>query len=211
MRTSPFFSSNGTVVASNFKEEVGKHVRQVTDAQRYIDRIAGSENFSMTRQSSSLGKEVLTYGAAIEIGNSRTKWMVSVNLPTDELYAASRQVIALIVGIGVAAVVVLILLVFLLARSISIPVTLIAQGAERLAVGDIQLTGMDMGAVERMSSRGDELGQIGRAFTRLIEYQGQKIEIAQEIANRNLRVEASISSEKDSLGIAFQTMVTALN
>lgn len=206
-----FFSSDGTVVASPFEEEVGQDVAAITDAVRYIEGIRDSEDFNLIRQSTALGREVLTYGAAIEIGYTQTKWMVTVNIPTDELYAASRATILLIVIIGIAAVILMVIITFFLAGSISKPILRIVQGADRLAIGDIDLTGMDQAAIANINARSDELGQIGRAFNRLIDYQRDKVRIAEEIADKNLQVETSVSSDQDSLGQAFVKMVDALN
>ena len=206
-----FFSSDGTVVASQFAEEVGKGVQEITDAERYIGGILEKEDFSITRQSSALGEEVLSYGASIEIGNTQTKWVVSVNIPTDELYAASRTVILLIIIIGIAAVIIMTVIIFFLARSISKPILRIVEGADKLANGDIKLTGMDFEAIDKINNRNDELGQIGKAFNRLIEYQKEKVRIAEAIAEKNLQVDTTVSSDLDTLGLAFRDMVTALN
>lgn len=101
------------------------------------DGILKKEDFSMARQSTALGEEVLSYGAAIEIGNTRHR--------------------------GPLLVIIMTLIIFFLARSISKPILRIVEGADKLEVGDIQLTGMDFEAMEKINNRNDELGQIGKA------------------------------------------------
>lgn len=206
-----FFASDGTVVGSQIDGEVARHVSQITDSPEYIRGVERMRDFTTTRQSHALGEEVLTYAAAIDVGDTGSRWMVTVNLPTSELYAGSRTVIGLIILIGAVTVIALVVLMALLARSISRPILLIVEGADRLATGDIKLDGMDLDAIGKVNRRGDELGRIGRAFTRLIEYQTQKVEVAEQIAGKNLRVEPSVSSDQDQLGKAFVRMVASLN
>ncbi|MFQ5560693.1 MAG: methyl-accepting chemotaxis protein, partial [Nitrospinota bacterium] len=57
----------------------------------------------------------------------------------------------------------------------------------------------------------DELGEIGRAFFELIEYQKEKVRAAEEIARGNLNLNLEGASKQDSLGIALETMVNSLN
>jgi len=73
------------------------------------------------------------------------------------------------------------------------------------------LTGMDKNELIKISKRSDEIGNIGRSFTNLSEYQTEKVKIAEEIANKNLTVQVSISSDQDVLGHTFQKMVLSLN
>ena len=49
------------------------------------------------------------------------------------------------------------------------------------------------------------------AFTKLIEYQQEKVNIAGEIAKGNIDVNVIIASDDDKLGIAFKETVSSLN
>ena len=99
----------------------------------------------------------------------------------------------------------------LFSRTISKPILLLVGGARNLAVGDIELSSVNRKEFDAVKNRGDELGVIGGSFNDVIEYQTEKANLAQEIASGNLQVEASVSSEKDTLGKAFTTMVDSLN
>jgi len=96
-------------------------------------------------------------------------------------------------------------------RTLSKPILLLVSGAKNLAVGDIALSDVLAEDFDKIKQRKDELGVIGDSFSSVIDYQTEKAQIAQEIANKNLQVEASVSSEKDTLGKAFKEMVAALN
>ena len=122
----------------------------------------------------------------------------------DEMRTTTMLIALFFVIVGVVAAV-------LYARTISRPINTLAAGADRLAIGDIQVTGIDPKEITRITERTDELGTIGQAFNSIIEYQKEKVALAEQIANRNLRVEASVSSEQDTLGKAFSEMVDSLN
>lgn len=96
-------------------------------------------------------------------------------------------------------------------RSISKPILLLVSGARNLSLGDIALSDVEQADFEKLRSRNDELGVIGYSFGELIDYQREKTEIAQQIAANNLQVKVEISSERDSLGHAFDRMVASLN
>ncbi len=104
---------------------------------------------------------------------------------------------ALILGFGVAG-------------SISNPIKLIVEGAELLAQGDSELNGTDKSKTGKIDDRGDELGQIGRAFSNLIEYFKSKAEAADAIAAGNLDIKVPVASKEDTLGLAMVTMKESL-
>ena len=102
-------------------------------------------------------------------------------------------------------------LAYFLNKGISGSIMIITKGAKRLSVGDIELTGMSWEKFEKIKKRADELGEIGRAFSNLIEYQQDKVNITGEISNGNLDISVSRSSENDKLGIALSRTVEDLN
>ncbi len=77
-------------------------------------------------------------------------------------------------------------------RSIQTPVYAIKEAAEKLALGDLNIT---------LSPEGnDEITQIETAFVRMISALQAKSEIAKTIANRDLTQNIVKSSDKDVLG-----------
>ena len=155
------------------------------------------------------GNPVLSAYAPVDVFG--TTWGLLAEIDEAEVRAPINNLVMFIVISAVAMIIVAIVVAILFSRTISKPILLIVEGSDKLAIGDINLTGMDMAAVEKVNNRNDELGQIGGAFNRIIDYQKEKVEIAEEIASKNLRVNTNISSDLDALGIAFKEMVDALN
>ncbi|MFW5744126.1 MAG: methyl-accepting chemotaxis protein [Spirochaetota bacterium] len=155
------------------------------------------------------GGEVLSAYSPVEVYD--TRWALLAEIDEAEIMAPVQQLVWFVIG---GALVVLLLAIagaILFSRSISKPITTIAAGSDRLAIGDIRLTGVKETEIERINARSDELGMIGRSFTDLIEYQREKSDVAREIASKNLEVRVSAASEQDVLGNAFRDMVEALN
>ena len=94
-------------------------------------------------------------------------------------------------------------------NSIILPLLLISKMAQSLSLGD---TMRDMSGAEKdkVRLREDEIGNIGKAFDRLIIYFQGGADAYTRLANNDLTVEATANSEKDELGIAFIKVVAGL-
>lgn len=93
-----------------------------------------------------------------------------------------------------------IIITWFMGRDVSNPIAMVTEGARRFSRGDIELAGMDWKTIEKINNRRDELGDIGRAFSGLIEYQNDKVSAAEQIAAGNLAVDVNITSDQDKLG-----------
>ncbi len=89
---------------------------------------------------------------------------------------------------------------FVITRHIARPLAAMSQAAASLAEGDVSL---DFSAYQRR----DEVGQLAQNFDRMIHYQKEMAEIAQNIAQGNLAVAFKPRSAKDLLGQSMATMI----
>jgi methyl-accepting chemotaxis protein len=92
---------------------------------------------------------------------------------------------------------------FLLTRNIARPLGSIAAVAERIAAGDLSVN-------LPVTTRGDEVGALSLAFTRMTASLKAMADVAQRIAVGDLTVEVKPVSERDVLGSAFDIMVKGL-
>jgi methyl-accepting chemotaxis protein len=88
---------------------------------------------------------------------------------------------------------------FFIATSITRGVQQAVKAAEGIAEGDLRQN-VDI------TSR-DEIGRLGEAFRRMIEYLGSMARSAEHIADGDLTTEVKPVSEKDTLGTSFKAMV----
>ena len=119
-------------------------------------------------------------------------------LESDRTSAVTMAVIFVLCAIAIGA-----LVAYFIARGISRPVSDMARIAEQISVGDIQHS-IDINSK-------DEIGTLGEAFRKLIDYMKALANAAEQIANNNLTVHVEPKSEKDILGTSFKTMITNLS
>ncbi len=193
---------NHTVAASFANPEKGS-----VDTEAAREALAGNTDAKIIIDYN--GNPVLSAYTPVEIYD--TAWALLSEIDEAEVREPINTLIMFILIIAAVMIIISVVIAVFFSRTISKPILTIVQGADLLSIGDIEVTGIDQKTIEKINSRKDELAKIGQAFTRLIEYQQEKVNIAEEIAGKNLRVDVSISSEQDKLGKALSEMVGALN
>jgi methyl-accepting chemotaxis protein len=114
--------------------------------------------------------------------------------------AATRAIFIFIIC-SVVAVVISGILVMVLSRLIARPLQDISQVAEQISSGDLAVAMV-------MKDRQDEVGVLGQAVTRMIQYLKEMAGVADRLASRDFSVTVKPLSDKDVLGQAFAAMVT---
>lgn len=124
---------------------------------------------------------------------------------------ASAQITGLVIGgVSMGALLAGVVFAVLLSNSLSVPIVMIAQGAQRLSMGDAELVDMDWAAIEKINARRDELGDVGRAFSDLLTYFKEMAAAATRITAGDLTVQVKPRGEADLLGNALCGMVSNL-
>jgi methyl-accepting chemotaxis protein len=203
MRSDSFLDpENHSVQASFARPQTG---RVDTEASR--SALAGESDARIITDYN--GNPVLSAYSPVDIYD--TQWALMSEIDEAEVREPINALTLFILISAAVMILIAIVAAVFFSRTISKPIMLLVAGAQNLAVGDINLSSVNQEQFDKINRRKDELGAIGDSFSSLIEYQTEKAQIAQEIANKNLQVQATVSSEKDTLGKAFQEMVSALN
>src|SRR6056297_352573 len=203
MRSDSFLDpENHSVQASFARPQTG---RVDTEASR--SALAGEVDAKII--SDYTGHPVLSAFGPVAIYD--TQWALISEINEAEVREPINALTLFILMSAAVMIIIAIVAAVLFSRTISKPIMLLVAGAQNIAVGDIKLSSVNQEQFDKINSRSEELGTIGYSFSNLIEYQTEKTQIAQEIASKNLQVQATVSSEKDTLGKAFQEMVSALN
>jgi methyl-accepting chemotaxis protein len=132
-----------------------------------------------------------------------TGWGIILTLPTAELYTSARSTRNVIITIGLIFLILASVFFFLFARHATRPLINLVGAAQKIAAGDM--------AVEvTKQTRRDEIGDLARAFTLMIQSLKEKAQVAEKIAASDLTVKVTPLSDADTLGNAFATMVEKL-
>jgi len=120
----------------------------------------------------------------------------------DKAEATYKNSKNIIIGFGVASIVIAIIFGMLLTRGIAMPIQNMASVAEKISTGDIE---------QKIDFHGkDEIGTLANSFREMIAYLKSMAKTAEEIAEGDLRGDVTLKSEKDMLGTAFSNMTEGL-
>ncbi len=145
-------------------------------------------------------KKILSF-----IKNEKYDYICSSSLYDDDMKASAASVVRILVITGVFIIIVAGVLIFLFLRKSLKPLDTTVEAANKLAEGDIDVS-VDL-------NRQDEIGQMLKAFDKMIQSIKAKAETAAEIAKGNLDVDVQAVSNKDVLGnamVALKENVTAM-
>ena len=190
------YSAHGTVIFSKNASYTGKTVKETTESQALIEHVSKTtENFFIKRNSKTLGTTVMTYGALIKIGNTDTHWIVTVNIPEEELTAHLRKITYMIVFIGIAvALLITVFVIFFFAKTISMPLNKLVYISEAIAAGNLNN--------EIRWRRQDEIGRLLQTFERMQTQLRERIAEEKRIADEALRINEALDNVTTSVLIA---------
>jgi methyl-accepting chemotaxis protein len=129
-------------------------------------------------------------------------WVVGTGVYVDDVQKQINTTLisSLVIILGIIGLSILIAIA--LANSIAKPLSEITAVAGRLAEGDIS-DNVNM-------NRKDEIGLLGNAFGRMIDYQRAVSDVADHLAEGDLTATIQAKSEKDRLGNSFVKMLESL-
>ena len=116
--------------------------------------LAGKPVFTSSPNSSD------NFYAAVPVGESG--WVLVLRVPQAEVFASSTELLGIMVGITIAAFVLLAVILFYIARLISVPVENLAEFASNVARGDLR-------SMPQTLDRTDEIGTLHNAFCNMTE------------------------------------------
>ena len=131
-------------------------------------------------------------------------WTYSVRVPESSFLAATDSMTQSALMTIAMVLVITTILSLVVAISIARPIRWLVGEADRLAVGDLSggsKIGLDL------SRGGDEVARLRSSFARVRDYLTELSTVAGHAANGDLTRSVSAKSEKDTLGIAFATMI----
>ncbi|OQY46629.1 MAG: hypothetical protein B6242_07160 [Anaerolineaceae bacterium 4572_78] len=138
------------------------------------------------------------------------KWIVFTEIEKREAWRAARVVTWLTFLLVVLCGGIVSWIAIKIADAIVEPILLIAEGAERLSIGDAVLIDMDWDKLDELNDREDEMGETSHAFMALMNYFKIMAVVVTQVANGNLTVDIAPKSDVDLLGKAFSQMIISL-
>ncbi|HAF28466.1 MAG TPA: hypothetical protein DCG75_05395 [Bacteroidales bacterium] len=195
---------NGQFVAHDNEELVGEFIQNYAgDNIDILDLIQNGKEFESARKGLD-GKDYWTSYAPVYIGNSPTPWSFGFAVPVDVIMAKEKATLRRSIMVGIAGLLLIALIIWIIAHSISRPVIKTTAILSDLAKGDI-----DESKKIDVKSK-DEIGEMGQSVNTLIDGLNKTAEFAREIGKGNLEKEFDLLSDKDVLGISLLEMRKSL-
>ncbi|HNW50528.1 MAG TPA: methyl-accepting chemotaxis protein [Prolixibacteraceae bacterium] len=139
--------------AKLLKKNIGDLVRD----QSVVEKIRKGIRFESLDQSAE-GVDVLRIFNPIHFNESNSRWTVMVEVPMAEIKALSKSILIPIITISLLFIVVVGLIIYVLAKRISIPIVRSSEMAKEIAEGKIA------GSIVLAEDRSDEIGDLSRAL-----------------------------------------------
>ena len=195
---------NGQIVAHKNEELVGKFVNEVFDENLEIENIIknGKEYFYTI-----VDENNITYWvsqAPVVIGNSVTPWSFGFAVPVDVIMAEEKATLKRSIFVGIGGLLLIALIIWIIAHSISRPVIKTTAILSDLAKGDIDES------KKLKVNTSDEIGEMGNSVNTLIDGLNKTALFAQEIGKGNLDKQFELLSDKDVLGNSLLDMRESL-
>lgn len=184
------------------------------DFQKYL-------NESLTLADSNYTNEALAYveqgGKLVEASSKATAVLNELNTlhltMADSAIKKSnlsfKQSLYGSIGFSLFGLILAIVLGIFVSNSLTAPMKLLTMASDSISKGDL-LRDMDQKVKASVMNRGDEIGDIGKAFHRLEKYLQGMGEAANTIAQDDLTINVTPQSDKDELGVAFSHMIANL-
>jgi methyl-accepting chemotaxis protein len=133
-----------------------------------VAQTPGMESVARNALADKTGKEAYTYKGSRKIASyapvPSIGWKVISTMPESEFLATATEISDLIIVIALVTVGLALLLLFLLSRSISLPIKATVRYAGVIAAGDLSLP-----IEAKFLARGDEIGELAAAFKDMVQ------------------------------------------
>ena len=162
---------HGLVIADPTPAMVMKLNAQNADQEGYKGLSAVSARMLAEPQGTGLysnpdGSAMVCYWARIQ---GSPGWTLALSLTRKEAYSTLDSLTSLIAALLIVGLALTVVIALLLARSIARPVKLVSFAISELTKGDLTLARVDQGEQDKVTARGDELGDLGRSLRQLRE------------------------------------------
>jgi methyl-accepting chemotaxis protein len=142
--------------------------------------------------------------APIQIGKSNQPWSMLMRVPLNNIMEQARRDLFITLIVGVLGLIVLLVIVYIIARYITRPIRSTTRVLEKLAKGDLE-------SVSKLNVRTkDELQDMSDSLNTLMDGLHNTADFARKIGEGKLDTEYNLLSDKDTLGNALLEMQESL-
>ncbi len=196
-------SNKGLIVGHPDKDLLNKNIVDILPEDSKVYNIARNiekgEVFSYTSKDENGVKNYVTY-APILVGENNTPWSIALSVPERTIMAEAIRNFRVSLFVGVIGILLMALVIALIGKNITNPITKITDLLNKIAKGHI---GEEM---KIKIESGDEIEEMAKALNQSVEGLNQKAEFANSIGQGNLDEKFDLLSDEDVLGKSLLDM-----
>jgi methyl-accepting chemotaxis protein len=158
--------SNELQIAAHPNSELrGKNLSEIIVDKNKLDEarnaIAKGNTYAVIDISNDSQEEVLRCFTPIKVGESKTPWAVMVEVPMGEVSAEANRLIGFIATVGFVSMLIILLIVYVIARSVVKPIKESADFAREIAKGNLD-------ALVPRSTNDDEIADMAKSMQEMV-------------------------------------------
>lgn len=199
-------SNNSTIIAHTNPLNSGKPFNEIYPeiqmTHNLAEKVKRGDRYNFKWNFSD--QESIFIISPIKVGSSSLHWSVGIIIPSKEITKEARNALLSGILVAILGIVVLGIVLFFVAKSITNPIIQTTHLLNNLAEGDIDRTN------KLNISSGDEIEEMATSVNKLIEGLNLTENFAREIGKGNLDTEFKLLGEKDILGLSLIEMQKSL-
>lgn len=201
-------SNKGVFVGHPHKDFLGKYINEIyqdyEEEYNILEKIAEGEAFSFQTIDPETGKEIYLSFAPFIVGETVTPWSLAIVVPVNTIMQKANRNFLISLAVGLIGIIILTIIIWLIARSISRPLVSTTKILGEIAEGKINQEN------KIKIKTNDEIGEIANSVNKLIDGLSKTAVFAREIGEGNLNAEFELLSNDDVLGNSLLEMRRSL-
>jgi len=200
-------SNGGLITGHPNKDLLAKKIEEVfpedNNTYKITQKIKKGEPFNYTTTDDK-GQEVYVSYAPIFVGETGTPWSIAISVPVSTIMKEANTNFIISLAVGIVGILLLVLVIAIISKNITNPLTKITALLKLLAKGHID---------DKMRIKietGDEIEEMAGALNESINGLNKKVDFANHIGKGELNQQFSLLSEHDVLGQSLIEMRDSL-
>ena len=197
-------ANNSTYVAHPKAERTGQDIIETDPwAKPFIDNIATGKQFFDESFSKTSGTYAYRVGVPIVIGNSTTPWVILLTAPKEIILAGAYSIAYTSILIGVISVLILMVVVFFIAKSIADPMTRVVagmkEGSDQVASASGQVSSASQSLAEGSSEQAASIEETSSSLEEMSSMTNQNADNAGQADGLMQEANQVVSKANDSM------------
>jgi methyl-accepting chemotaxis protein len=168
-----------------------------------LQKMESREPFNIIHNKDDKEKRYVAY-TPIKIGQTNDDWYMGISVPVNSIMAKANKNFRISLFVGLIGLIILSLVIYFVARNITIPIEKVTERLNNLSRGKIDNN------MKLNLETGDEIEEMATALNTSIEELNKKNEFAQKLGQGELEYDFQLSNEEDQLGKSLVDMRDSL-